>query len=191
MTTTSNRRQVLVLVALVIVGAVVLWLRWPTTTATDNGGAVRASTGAQPARPGEVVGDIRLESLEHRGDTEATPSRDLFRFEARRRASAEAEAPPRPNPRTPVPQEPVDTAPPAPPLPPPPPPIPLRYIGYLDQPGQTPRVAVLSDGRGNVFNGREGDIIEGRYRVLRIGTDSADLIYVDGRGRQTIRLSGQ
>ena len=38
---------------------------------------------------------------------------------------------------------------------------------------------------------KEGDIIEGRYRVLRIGTDSADLIYVDGRGRQTIRLSGQ
>ena len=65
------------------------------------------------------------------------------------------------------------------------------YIGYLDQPGEVPRVAVLSDGRGNVFNGKEGDIIEGRYRVLRIGTDSADLIYVDGRGRQTIRLSGQ
>jgi hypothetical protein len=83
----------------------------------------------------------------------------------------------------------VDTAPPAP-IEPPPPPIPLRYIGYLDQPA-LPRVAVLSDGRGNVFNGKEGDIIEGRYRVLRIGTDSADLIYVDGRGQQTIRLSGQ
>ena len=82
-------------------------------------------------------------------------------------------------------------APPVPTGPPPPPPIPLRYIGYLDQPGEVPRVAVLSDGRGNVFNGKEGDIIEGRYRVLRIGTDSADLIYVDGRGRQTIRLSGQ
>jgi hypothetical protein len=52
-------------------------------------------------------------------------------------------------------------------------------------------VAVLADGRGNVFHGREGDIIEGRYRVLRVGADSADLMYVDGRGRQTIRLSGQ
>jgi hypothetical protein len=49
----------------------------------------------------------------------------------------------------------------------------------------------LSDGRGNVFNGREGDIIEGRYRVLRIGPDNAELAYVDGRGRQVIRLSGQ
>ncbi len=60
------------------------------------------------------------------------------------------------------------------------------------QPSDGPgRVAVLSDGRGNVFDGREGDVIEGRYRLLRVGNDSADLIYLDGRGRQTIRLSGQ
>ena len=57
-----------------------------------------------------------------------------------------------------------------------------------DAPG---RVAVLSDGRGNVFDGKEGDVIEGRYRLLRVGNDSADLVYLDGRGRQTIRLSGQ
>ena len=30
-----------------------------------------------------------------------------------------------------------------------------------------------------------------RYRVLRVGADSLDLAYADGRGRQTIRLSGQ
>ena len=53
------------------------------------------------------------------------------------------------------------------------------------------RVALLSDGRGGLMNGREGDIIEGRYRVLRVGTDSIELAYADGRGRQTIRLSGQ
>ena len=50
---------------------------------------------------------------------------------------------------------------------------------------------ILSDGRGNVFDGKEGDIIEGRYRLLRVGTDAAELVYLDGRGRQTIRLSGQ
>jgi hypothetical protein len=50
---------------------------------------------------------------------------------------------------------------------------------------------VLSDGRNNVFNVREGEVVEGRYRVLRVGNDSADLVYLDGRGRQTIRLSGQ
>jgi hypothetical protein len=75
--------------------------------------------------------------------------------------------------------------------PPPPPPIPLRFIGFLQPRDAAGRVAVLSDGRGNVFNGKEGDVIEGRYRLLRVGNDSADLIYLDGRGRQTIRLSGQ
>jgi hypothetical protein len=61
----------------------------------------------------------------------------------------------------------------------------------LNAPTQAGRVAVLSDGRGNVFNGREGDIIEGRYRLLKIGAESVELAYADGRGRQVIRLSGQ
>jgi len=61
-------------------------------------------------------------------------------------------------------------------------------IGVIE--GQA-RVSIMSDGRGNVFYGKEGDIIDGRYRVLRVGPDSADLSYTDGRGRQTLRMSGQ
>ncbi len=80
---------------------------------------------------------------------------------------------------------------PVPTGPPPPPPIPLKFIGVIDERADAPRVAVLSDGRGTVVYGKEGDILEGRYRVLRIGADSAELAYLDGRGRQTIRLSGQ
>jgi len=49
---------------------------------------------------------------------------------------------------------------------------------------------VLSDARG-VYYGHEGEIVEGRYRILRIGVESIDLAYVDGRGRQTIRQTGQ
>jgi hypothetical protein len=183
--TRRPRRQLLLLVALVIIGtALVVW-RMPSTSVGDAGTAVRAGGSGEAPRAGSAVGDIRLESLEHREDEDSTPSRDVFRFGARREASAAVAS------SRPVDPAPVDTVPPAPTGPPPPPPIPLRYIGYLGQAGEVPRVAVLSDGRGNVFNGKEGDIIEGRYRVLRVGTDSADLIYVDGRGRQTIRLSGQ
>ena len=40
---------------------------------------------------------------------------------------------------------------------------------------------MLSDGRG-VYQGREGEIIEGRYRILQIGIESIDLAYLDGRG---------
>jgi hypothetical protein len=76
--------------------------------------------------------------------------------------------------------------------PPPPPPIALRFIGVVVDPsGSDARAAIFSDMRGNVFSGREGDTIEGRYRVVRVGADAAELVYLDGRGRQTIRLSGQ
>jgi hypothetical protein len=66
----------------------------------------------------------------------------------------------------------------------------LKFIGVLEAPERPGKIAVLSDGR-DVFHGREGDIIEGRYRILKIGAESIDMAYVDGRGRQTIRFSGQ
>ena len=69
------------------------------------------------------------------------------------------------------------------------PPIALKYIGVLET--AQGRVAVFRDSGGDIVNGKEGDIIDGRYRLLKIGVESADLAYVDGRGRQTIRLSGQ
>ena len=39
--------------------------------------------------------------------------------------------------------------------------------------------------------GSEGDIIDGRYRLVRIGVESVVMEYPDGRGRETIRMSGQ
>jgi hypothetical protein len=69
--------------------------------------------------------------------------------------------------------------------------IPLKYIGLLDVPSQAGRVAILSDGGGNVFYGREGAIIEGRYLLIQVNPVALELSYLDGRGRQTIRLSGQ
>jgi hypothetical protein len=154
------------------------------TMGSGGGGtAPQTPAGARTSGGDSGVGDLRLELLDKRSD-DVTPERNLFRFESRRSAAPAA-------PRGPSRAVEIPVAPASLPGPPPPPPIPLRYIGYVDQAGEVPRVGVLSDGRGNVFNGKEGDIIEGRYRVVRIGTDSAELIYVDGRGRQTIRLSGQ
>jgi len=40
-----------------------------------------------------------------------------------------------------------------------------------------------------VFYGREGEVIEGRYKILRIGVESVEMSYVDGRGRQRIPLT--
>jgi hypothetical protein len=141
---------------------------------------------ARSTRGESAVPDVRLESLDAAPTDPGASDRNPFRFSAR------AETAP------PDDSLPPDVAPEPPPLPPrppagppSPPPIQLRFIGLFDAPSQSVRVAILSDGRGNVFHGKEGDIIEGRYRVLSVGTDAVELSYLDGRGRQTLRLSGQ
>jgi len=135
---------------------------------------------------GLPVTDLKLELLQqHRGEL-GEPARDPFRFQAR-------QAPPRPAAPAPSsrPSAPVISRPAVPAGPPPPPPISLRFIGLVDAPSQAGRVAILSDGRGNVVYGKEGDTIEGRYRLLKVSADSVELAYIDGRGRQTVRLAGQ
>jgi len=181
----KKHRQLMLLVGLLLIFVVVLAFELrtsepppPTAAATAPSNRVgRGATTPARARDAAVI-DVRLDALQRPGDGALGTSRNPFRF--------------RPKPAPPPPpraiERPVAVAPPVPTGPPPPPPIPLRFIGVLD--GQ-PRVGVLSDGRGNVFYGKDGDIIDGRYRVLRIGPDSADLSYTDGRGRQTLRLSGQ
>lgn len=154
-------------------------------------GAPAGTGGAPSNRVSEVtvsdaappVADVRLELLQEPPVELADPERNPFRFRP-------PPAPP-PPPRAAGPARPSPFEPPVPAGPPPPPPIPLRFIGLVDAPTQVGRVAILSDGRGGVFHAKEGDIIEGRYKVLRIGADAAELAYLDGRGRQAIRLSGQ
>ena len=153
--------------------------------------APASGSGARAAARDEApVADVRLELLQRSRPDLEEAQRNLFRFQGR-------PAPPEsPRPRV---QPPTLAPPPAPMVPPvivpagpaPPPPIPVRFIGLVDAPTQGGRIAILSDGRGNVFYGKEGDIIEGRYKVLKVGPDAMELSYLDDRGHQTIRLSGQ
>jgi hypothetical protein len=178
-------------------GAAVVLLLWLFTGGDDDPvgpagpeAAARTQAGAGAQIP---VEDVKLELLRQRRPELADAERNLFRFQARQAPAPRPEsAGPGPRAVTPVPAEPtVAVMPPAPTGPPPPPPIPIRFIGLLEAPTQGGRIAILSDGRGNIFYGKEGDIIEGRYKVLRVGPDVAELSYLDGRGRQTVRLSGQ
>ena len=138
----------------------------------------RARAAAQQTRRGEVPLNAALDE----------PGRNPFRFEARSTPTPKTAAVP---PRT-ASSVPAPITSPAPPIGPPgPPPIPLKFIGLVEAPSQAGRVAMLSDGRGNVFYGKEGDTIEGRYRMVKIDHELIELSYVDGRGRETIRLSGQ
>ncbi len=191
----KRRRQVLVgalaLFLAVLVGYELLSGPAGPPRAASNG--VRAGAARRPgstAAP-EAVPGIRLKALAEARPEPLAGGRNLFQF---------GSAPARP---TGAPGGGGGLAPPAPPglrpgLPTPggarpaaapAPPIPLKFIGIVDAPGRTGRIAVLSDGRG-VFHGREGDIIEGRYRILHIGVESIEMAYLDGTGRQMIRLTG-
>jgi hypothetical protein len=148
----------------------------PAAEAAARAQAAGAATLKQQSKA--QLADLDLEALHAPRTEPVDSSRDPFRFKPK---------PPPPPP--PAPPRPVVTQPVQPSGPPPPPPIPLKFIGTVEG-KKAGRVAVLSDARG-VYYGREGSIIEGRYRILRIGVESVDLAYVDGRGRQTIRETGQ
>jgi hypothetical protein len=131
-----------------------------------------------PATAAITAPDVHTEALAADRPRPGANQRDLFTFKPRYVAPAPAA---RVAPAPVVPSGP----PPAPTVPP----IPLKFIGLLE-PGAGPRVAILSDGRGAPIYGREGEAVLGQYRILRIGAESIEIEYIDGRGRQAIRLSG-
>jgi hypothetical protein len=120
---------------------------------------------------------VHLDALEAERPKPGSGQRNLFRFKPK---------PPPPPKVTPV--DPVPAGPIGPPPPPPLPPITLKFIGVIERPGQ--KIAVLSDSSGQPYYGVEGSTIGGRYRVLKIGVESIEMSYLDGRGRQMIRLTG-
>jgi hypothetical protein len=176
-----ERRQQLALAALLLVLAGVSYWRWP---ASDAAPVSPRATGPQTssrdagAKPTpQTAPDVHLKALENERVKPPETARDLFRF--------------RPKPAPPPPPRMVVTPPPVmvPSGPPPPPPIPLKFIGIVES-GAAQRLAVLSDGRGAPMYGKEGETVLGQYKILRIGAESIEMSYLDGRGRQTIRLSG-
>ena len=65
----------------------------------------------------------------------------------------------------------------------------LRFIAVVDAPQSAGFIAVLSDGE-TVFQGRVGDTIDGRYRIMSIGTDTAELVFLPTGERQVLHRDG-
>jgi hypothetical protein len=187
----KTRRQLGILVGLAVLLVVVLVynrdadpLSATTTTTTT---AVAARTAAR-ARAGNAVevDVVHLDALTRVRPEPQAANRNPFRFHAAAPPPSGASMAARPNAGV---GGPAPMGPPVPMGPPPLPPIALKFIGVVEQAPSRLKLAVLSDGR-NVFYGKEGDTIEGRYRIERIGVESIEMAYIDGRGRQTLRLSG-
>lgn len=182
----SERRGKPLLAGLIVALVAVLVWTWRSQSSvplpSSNGTAGQTAAARRPRSSAAGAPDVHLKAL---GAEHAKPMdvvRNLFRFKPK-------PVPPPAPPRLATPQAPE--APPAAVLPPQTPPIALKFIGLVQTADKTQRLAVLSDGRGSIpIYGKEGDIIDGRYRIVRIGAESIELAYLDGRGRQTIRLSG-
>jgi len=179
----AEKWRPILLAVLALALAVVVYVEWPqradavrtTSTAKATGGRARAASDALTAP------DVHLKSLEEEHTKPEDVQRDLFRFKTR-------PAPPPPA-RPSVAIAPPPVVPSGPPPPPALPPIALKFIGVLET-ANTQKIAVLTDGRGAPLYGKEGDTVLGQYKILHIGVESIEMAYLDGRGRQTIRLSG-
>ena len=168
-----ERRRLLIGLVLIVALGVAAWSYLGpggTGPAAARGGAgtVRRPAQGAPTEPLPPAEEVRLASLEQQRDEPSAATRNPFKFD-RRTPGASPQTDPSAPPLTPPPPA---AAPLVPTGPPPPPPIPLKFIGVLEQ-GEGLKWAVLSvgDGRGPL-HGKEGDIIDGRYRIMKIGTES-------------------
>lgn len=188
----EQRRQLLLLGLLIIVAIVV----WYSTSSGDAATEAPVSTSnpavtPQPASPAAGSGrsgqsgsglpePVRLADLEPVPLQSAT-ARNPFGFGSK-------PAPPTPPPPPYVPPPPPPPQP-AKPTVPPLPPIPVKFLGFAENPAQPGKVVALRV-NGAVVVAREGDLVDGRYRLVKVGLESIVMAYPDGRGQQTIRLSG-
>ncbi len=178
----SERRNLIVLSLLAILLVVVVYrLTSPATDTATEVSSVRGVARTAAGRSAIDAPDVHLESLKDQRPKPSDVERNLFRFKPK----AVSAPPVKPAP----PPTPVSTGPPSPPAVPP---IGLKFVAVWEVPGKKTKLAVLSDGRGGApLYGGEGETVDGRYKILRIGAESVEMSYLDGRGRQTIRLTGQ
>ena len=162
-----------------VFGAASACLDRPAEQPQDAGAAAAAGMNGSAAADteGESGLDVRLDRLAEPRPVRLESSRNPFRFgggrpenaAAGRPAAAPREAPgaePRRGPR------------PA-----------LRFIGVVDAPESAGAIAVLTDG-ADVFQGRVGDTVDGRYRIIRIADDAVDVELLVAGGGRTLQLDG-
>ena len=173
----ERRRQLTRLGIILAALLVVLWWQWtpaaPAVPASNVPAAARGETSAMT-----LPQPLRLDELDA-APAATDVGRNPFAF-------GEPPAPPAPMVQfTPAP---VNFAA-APPVPEGPPPIPLRLTGVIVSPGSQRTLVTLKDpSSGTLFHAFEGDVVDGRYRVVKVGEQSVVVSYVDGTGLRTLGL---
>jgi hypothetical protein len=154
----------------------------PTTTKTATpasaAGKTTTKSGARKTAPVLLANSLdptlRMDLLKSSEDvTYKGAGRDIFQNQP--------EPPPIPKPIV----DPTKTN--TPPPPPPPPPIPLKFYGYTGN-KSGPKQVFLSKG-DDIFIAKEGQIVDRRYKILKIGPNSVEVEDVLTNNRQTLPLT--
>jgi hypothetical protein len=152
------------------------------TSPTAAKGTVNNATAKKAEAAGSKSLDptLRFDLLAQSEDTEYTGNgRNVFSLTA----------PPPPIPKIEAPIHPVEMAS-GPPPPPPKPKIMLTFYGYETSKGSGKRIFLINPGQ-DVFIAAEGDIVDRRYKVVKISTNSVDIQDILNDDTQTIRLTAQ
>lgn len=175
---TPSTKRLLVLLAVVAGGSAFLW--WPGR-GVDPGPGASSSSGRSSRGPARAVSADSLPAL--RLDSDAGPrpeavKRDVFRFYVRPTpVPTVAPPPPTPVPRPGDPRFVGPLLPPPTPAPTPivPPVIPYRVTGIFG-PRDNPIVALEESGR--LIVARQGDILDNRFTLRKVGRESVDFSFV-------------
>jgi hypothetical protein len=196
----ENRTTTMVAIALMVIAAFMIVRIWsgggrPAATANPTPVQPGASAEPAPARGRRVARGgrdaarnapsgsavtldprLRLDLLKLSEETEYKGAgRNIFRAEAEIPKEIVSAIKPGP------------TLPPPPPPPPGPPPINLKFVGFASGTG-APTKVFLTQG-DDIFVAAEGEIVNRRYKVMRINPNSVEIEDVLSNNRQTIPLT--
>jgi len=201
----ENRNSVIVAAILAVVALFMVWRTFFSgsgeviaskppapiqTSAPKAGPSARRITGRRQATPlqkatvtASLDPRLRIDLLKGSEQTEYKGAgRNIFR------AESEAEIPKVVVPPIVPKHEDIATkVDPAPPQPPPPPPINIKFFGFANRPGEPRQVFLLQN--DDVFIAKENDVINRRYKVVKINNTSVEIEDLLANNKQTIPLT--
>ncbi len=148
------------------------------------GGTGQAAPTAN-VRPVAKTGAKTVNSLDPTLRTDLLRSSEGTKYEGTGRNIFIAYVEPPPQPKVPVynppPQQAINTGPPSPP------PINMKFIGFANKPGQPRQIFLMQN--EDVFVAKEGEIVNRRYKVVKINSNSVEIEDVLNNNHQSIPLT--
>ena len=162
--TASDKKKVMVLAGLLIVGAFAWYYVYSPSTGGSSTGSNKAPAKPSAAKPGQDA-VIRVDILEQAKSINVG-QKNLFQY-GQRPAPKPPEPPPGYGNRPPVIANPQPAQPFVPPPPPQPQFRPFRYEGFSVSKGGGKILGSITEG-GNTYEVKEGDCVMGQYCVTRL-----------------------